>query len=604
LASKNSQSDQKLSKDGERIKQKICSNSRLRAIKKIEEFGSGGLKTPTKRMSRVSRGMSKTPREACSETISIRPIGASSADGTRSSVSRQQSRNVTEQTVERLESRSDTIPRGDSIGQLPGTASQSKDCPNILRGTLEGAEISRHPQRVFVISNKGEPLAPCSPAKARKLLKSGEAVVASRDNIIFTIRLKRTTSCHTQPMDLKLDPGSKYTGLALVSNGAPLLKAEIQHRGDLIHKNIESRSACRGRRRNANLRYREARFDNRKKPDGWLPPSLRHRIENILSWIYKFRKIAPITGFVQELVRFDLQKIDNPEISGIEYQQGTLAGYEVREYLLEKWNRKCVYCGDENIPLEIEHVVSRAGGGTNRISNLTLSCHRCNQSKGKLPIELFLKNKPDLLKKITSQLKKPLKDAAAVNSTRWTLFNKLKETGLTVNVSSGGRTKFNRCKLKIPKTHANDAICVGTVENIRYWNIPTIIIKSIGRGSHQVVMSDSFGFPRSKTVATHTRIRHLTNKKGECRDKIVKTKGDLMKVKGLCGKRPFGFATGDTIKIWDGRIGRITAARSDGRITVRIYSEIKDLEISKGKIRLCKILERSNGYSVDSVWQS
>ncbi|HAO02349.1 MAG TPA: HNH endonuclease, partial [Halomonas sp.] len=105
-----------------------------------------------------------------------------------------------------------------------------------------------------------------------------------------------------------------------------------------------------------------------------LAPSLQHRVDTVMAWVNRLSKSAPITGISQELVRFDTQKLESPEISGVEYQQGTLLGYEVREYLLEKWGRKCAYCGTADTPLEIEHVVPRSRGGSNRVSNLTLSC--------------------------------------------------------------------------------------------------------------------------------------------------------------------------------------------------------------------------------------
>ena len=122
--------------------------------------------------------------------------------------------------------------------------------------------------------------------------------------------------------------------------------------------------------------------------------------------------------------------MENAEISGVQYQQGTLAGYELREYLLEKWGRKCTYCGKENIPLQIEHIVPRAKGGSNRVSNLCLACEKCNRAKGTKDIKDFLKKKPDLLKKILAQAKAPLRDAAAVNATRWELFRQVASFGI------------------------------------------------------------------------------------------------------------------------------------------------------------------------------
>ncbi|EAY56097.1 MAG: putative endonuclease, partial [Leptospirillum rubarum] len=273
----------------------------------------------------------------------------------------------------------------------------------------------------------------------------------------FTIRLKDRVGGVTQPVRVKLDPGSKSTGLAVVreeegdgkTTAHVLFQAEIHHRGAAIKKKLDQRRAFR-RRRRGNLRYRKPRVDNRTRPDGWLPPSLRHRVDTTLSWVDRLRRRVPVTGISQELVRFDMQKIENPEISGVEYQQGTLAGYEVREYLLEKWGRTCAYCGSENVPLEIDHIHPRSLGGSDRVSNLTLACRSCNLKKGNRPVGEFLAKTPERLSMILARAKAPLKDAAAVNTTRWALFQALKATGLPVETASGGRTKYNRTRLGIP----------------------------------------------------------------------------------------------------------------------------------------------------------
>ena len=140
----------------------------------------------------------------------------------------------------------------------------------------------------------------------------------------------------------------------------------------------------RRRRRSANLRYRAPRFLNRKnKGKGWLAPSLQHRIDTTLSWVARLRNVAPITHLAQELVRFDMQQLENPEIAGVEYQQGELVGYEVREYLLEKWRRQCAYCDASTVPLQIDHIHPKARGGSNRVSNLTLACAPCNLKIGR-----------------------------------------------------------------------------------------------------------------------------------------------------------------------------------------------------------------------------
>ncbi len=347
---------------------------------------------------------------------------------------------------------------------------------------------------IFVLDINRKSLTPCKAGMARSLLNSGKAAVFRR--FPFTIILKKEVIANPEPIEIKIDAGSKTTGLALVQGEKVIFGAELSHRGQAIKNSLELRRTLRRARRNRKTRYRQARFLNRTRPKGWLAPSLEHRILTIMTWVRKFIKFAPIGSIVSELVRFDLQKIDNPEISGIEYQQGELQGYEVREYLLEKWDRKCAYCGTKNVPLQVEHIHPKSKGGSNRISNLCLACERCNVKKGVQSITDFLAKKPDVLEKITAQAKCPLKDAAAVNSTRWALFNALKTTGLPVTTASGGLTKFNRTRLNLPKTHWLDAACVGQVENLQVLTSQPLLIKATGVGNRQMIESDKYGFPR------------------------------------------------------------------------------------------------------------
>jgi 5-methylcytosine-specific restriction endonuclease McrA len=347
---------------------------------------------------------------------------------------------------------------------------------------------------VFVLDTLKRPLTPCKPSIARKLLNAGKAAVFRW--YPFTIILKKEVEANPEPLELKLDPGSKVTGIALKQGDKIIFGAELIHRGYAIKSRLDSRRAIRRSRRNRKTRYRQARFLNRTRSKGPLAPSLQHRVETTLTWVNRFRKLAPLGSISQELVRFDLQQMENPEISGIEYQQGELQGYEIREYLLNKWERKCAYCRAENVPLQVEHIKPKAKGGTNRISNLCLSCEKCNQKKGTQDIVHFLAKKPEVLQQILSQAKRPLKDAAAVNSTRWALFNRLQETGLPVSTGSGGLTKFNRVRLNLPKSHWLDAACVGKVDSLEILTTQPLRITAKGWGCRQMVQNDKYGFPR------------------------------------------------------------------------------------------------------------
>jgi 5-methylcytosine-specific restriction endonuclease McrA len=416
---------------------------------------------------------------------------------------------------------------------------------------------------VFVLDTHRKPLSPCRPGVARSLLNAGKAAVFRR--FPFTIILKKAVEATPKPLTVKLDPGSKTTGVALLQGDQVIWGAELTHRGQVIKASLDSRRSLRRGRRSRHTRYRQARFLNRTRPDGRLAPSLQHRVETTLTWVNKLIKFAPVGNIVQELVRFDLQQLKNPEISGIEYQQGELLGYEVREYLLNKWDRACAYCGKKDIPLQIEHIHPRAKGGSNRVANLCLACEPCNIKKGTQDIRDFLSGQPDLLKRILGQAKRPLKDAAAVNSTRWALFNRLKATGLPVSTGSGGLTKFNRTRLGLPKTHWLDAACVGETETLQVLTAQPLRIKSTGHGTRQMCRTDKFGFP-SRSVP---------------RFKFVK-----------------GFQTGDIVKaiVTAGKqvgeyVGRV-AVRSSGSFNI---SDKAGLVQGVG-YKHCKTIHKKDGY--------
>lgn len=353
---------------------------------------------------------------------------------------------------------------------------------------------------VFVVDTNKQPRAPVHPGHARLLLKQGRAAVWRR--YPFTLILTCAVPAQeAQPLRLKIDPGSKTTGLALVNDerGAVVFAADLAHRGQQIKKGLDTRRGARRGRRQRKTRYRAPRWRNRRRPQGWLPPSLLSRIHNVVTWVERLRRLAPIQAISMELVRFDMQAMENPKISGTQYQQGTLAGYETREYLLEKWQRKCAYCGKEGVPLQVEHIVPRAKGGSNRVSNLTLACEACNTKKGTLDLPVFLKKKPDVLKRIQAQAKAPLKDAAAVNATRFALLERLKAVGLPIECGSGGRTKYNRVMRNLPKTHWLDAACVGasTPEVLQVTGVHPLRIEACGHGCRRMRNVNKIGLPCS-----------------------------------------------------------------------------------------------------------
>ena len=352
--------------------------------------------------------------------------------------------------------------------------------------------------RVYVLATDKTPLMPCHPARARELMRKGKAAVFRR--YPFTIILKQETTGEVQPLAVKIDPGSKTTGFAVVAafpKGNRLIwAAELSHRGLSIKASLESRRSIRRGRRARKTRYRKPRFSNRKRPAGWLAPSIESRVLNVQTWVSRISRLAPVSSLSVEVVKFDTQLMDNAEISGVQYQQGTLQGYEVREYLLEKWGRKCAYCGKKDLPLQIEHLIPKSRGGTNRIQNLALACEGCNQKKGTQTAAEF--GHPQLMGKA----KVTLRDAAAVNSTRKELAKRLRLTGLrgcptTVETGSGGLTKFNRTLQGYPKAHFIDAACVGESGASVFLScqLRPLLIAATGHGNRQMCGTNKYGFP-------------------------------------------------------------------------------------------------------------
>lgn len=411
---------------------------------------------------------------------------------------------------------------------------------------------------VFVLDREKRPLDPIHPGWARKLLASGQAAVFKRSP--FTVILKQAhQTASVQPLRLKLDPGSRITGLALVHDpsGQVVFAAEITHRGQQVKAALDSRRAVRRSRRARKTRYRQARFLNRRRPRGWLPPSLLSRLANVLTWVGRLRRLCSLGALSLERVRFDTRLLQNPEMSGLLYQQGELAGYEIREWLLEKWGRRCVYCGATNVPLEVEHLTPKSRGGSDRASNLGLACHACNRAKGNQTAEEF--GFPQL----QAQARLPLKDAAAMNAVRWILYERLKATGLPVEAGSGGLTKFNRSIRGLPKTHWCDALCVGssTPAIVRTKGIRPLVIEAKGHGNRQMCGVNDAGFP----------IRHRTRQ-----------------------KRWFGYQTGDLVRALIPR-GTYTGGHT-GRVTIRARKSFRVSGIDVHP-KYLTTLQKADGYT-------
>ena len=325
--------------------------------------------------------------------------------------------------------------------------------------------LTRQMKQVCVLDQQGKPLMPTTRlGKVYRLLKTKKAHIVSYEP--FTIQLDYEPDTHIiQPMTLGVDSGAIHSGYSVANEHREFYSSEVIARDNISYR-ISDRRMYRQNRRYRKTRYRKPRFNNRKnKKKGWLPPSLEQKVAVQLNEIDHLHRHFPIETIIVEVAEFDIQKIKNPDISGKDYQQGTLQGYNIRNYLLEKHGRKCFYCDKEVSTFEVEHMLPKAKGGSNRIDNLTLSCHNCNQKKGTLTAEEFIRqNLP--AEKVAKKLKQLPKEKrlfkymAHMNATRWTLYNAVKDKYSNVKMTYGYITKYNRIQTGLPKAHHIDAKCI------------------------------------------------------------------------------------------------------------------------------------------------
>lgn len=377
---------------------------------------------------------------------------------------------------------------------------------------------------------------PCHPARARELLSTGRAVV--HRHVPFTIRLKDRTRADSEVdgVQLRIDPGSQGAGIALTDEKTEtdkrgdavlvrrgLVTVELRHRGEQIRHSMRQRAGYRRRRRSANLRHRAPRSDNRTRPERWLAPSLRHRVDTTISLARRFCRYAPVTEVHVESVAFDTHSMSaGKQLKGAEYRNGTLAGTDARAFLLAIRGRVCAYCGATGVPLNIDHVHPRSRGGSGTISNLVLACVPCNQAKGSKPVAVFLADQPERLAGIRAQTRPPLHDAAAIGE---------------LDRENGGRI------VRVPAR--------------------VLIVKATGRGSYARTTPDRFGFPRLQRARTKQHFGYVT--------------GDLVRATVPASKW-----TGT----WNGRIsvrarGQHSLATPTGRINVS-YRNLRLLQRGDG----------------------
>ena len=418
---------------------------------------------------------------------------------------------------------------------------------------------------VFVLNRSKKPLNMITNAEARILLKKKLAVI--HKIYPFTIRL-RDNSCvsNDKSYTVKIDPGSRHTGIAIVDNkDSVVMLAELEHRGNVIKKNMSSRRAVRSFRRQRKTRYREARFLNRTKPEGWLAPSVKSRADNVINFIKKYKKFLNINKVMIENVSFDTaQMASDNYLVGTGYQQGPLYDTNLREFVFSKTNGRCSYCGAK--ATEIDHIIPRVKGGSNSTFNLTPACRSCNQKKSNKTLKEFGK----LMNKDYSHLKpkKLPKDASIVQSSRNYMVKEITKLVSDTTTHDAWLTKYNRDQLVLPKEHYYDALSVGNIENYKFLIDKVLLISAQGRGSRQMCRVDKYGFPRTSAKASKT----------------VK-----------------GFQTGDMVKVIvpkgsnKGEYFGKVAVRSNGKFDINDI-KTKTKTIQSVGYKYCHIIQRCDGY--------
>ena len=451
---------------------------------------------------------------------------------------------------------------------------------------------------VITIDKHKKPLGVCTERRARILLTKRRACVYRYYPFTIIVKDADVRSLEKQEeYQVKIDPGAKTTGIAVVrtSDNTAVFFEQIEHRGEKIKSALDTRRMTRRNRRSRETRYRRPKWGNKQlpkgkkpgydtaRPEGWLPPSVKSVADNIISWVIRLRKLFNITRCSFEAVRFDTQLMDDPNIDGVEYQQGELFGYEVKEYLLDKYGHVCQYCGGASGDpiLEWEHIVPKSRGGSDSVKNATLSCRSCNQAKSNLtPKEwlLSIAGRTKLDKARQKGIQQVLSGKITGVSNRYCAWvsssRRYTEAALfamfgSVECSTGGRTKYNRERLGLPKDHHYDALCVGTVPEAGYKDLTNgyyFHAKAIGRGS---------------------RFRGKVN---QCGIITVKLKRGP--------KRRFGFQNGDIVRAvvpkgkYQGQhVGRVMT-RTSGSFDIRKT----DGTLAAANYRYCEILQRDNGF--------
>ena len=312
---------------------------------------------------------------------------------------------------------------------------------------------------VPVISKTGKKLMPTSKYRARKLLARGKAVIDRYKP--FTIRLTEREDGDTQPIEIAIDTGYAHIGNSVKTEKHELSAVEVRPLADEKKRHNNRRMYRRQRR--SRLRHRKPRFDNRKKKDGWLPPSIEHRKDQNLAYLKRLMEVMHITSITMEVGQFDTQILKaveegTPIPEGKDYQQGERYGIAtLREAVFTRDGYTCQCCGrniEDGAVLHVHHIQYRSRGGSNRMGNLITVCDKCHTPKNHKPGGKLWNWKPRV---------KSFAGATFMTAVRWMMYRKVREMypDADVHITYGAETKERRRILDIPKSHVNDAFVMG-----------------------------------------------------------------------------------------------------------------------------------------------
>ena len=452
---------------------------------------------------------------------------------------------------------------------------------------------------VPVLDAAGRPLIPTRPSRARRLTRQDRAEKHWVKGV-FTIQMRNVNTDNDNTVvdgvDLNIDPGASATGLAITSETPEKRRVhaliELRHRGNRVRNKLDRRRSLR-RNRRGRLRHRPPRFDNRTRPEGWLPPSLTSRLANTLTYVNRLNALYPIRHVRVETAVLDTQLMQDAEIAGVQYQEGNLLRWQLRSYVFHRDRRKCAYCSSTRKDrYELDHIVPKTHGGADRVSNLVVACRECNAEKSNTSVAIFLADKPARLAAIRRIQRSPLSGAAHLNVILPELLRRLEATGFSVSAHDSYTTSYTRRRLGLSKTHANDALCLGQPHSLGLLPHHTLVIQATGHGDRQMLRPlNRHGNPRGRGYRDYCALprqkQGYTNCPGH-RDPR---------------RRLDGIASGDLVRFSHPKHGVLTGHGALDKRKNRVSLIHNGMPVSV-RTKSTRLLARNHGYRITAKQES